>query len=348
MSSEEKFKKELPNSVFIDFQHIGELKDLVYKNKWIDPSHNILSIEKPGEGNMNFVARVKTEASSIIIKQSRPWVEKYPQLEAPADRIFAETTFYNAIASDTICKSFCPDIIGFDMTNLVLALEDLGEGSDCTFMYKRGAPIENNFIKDLTTFISRLHNSSFPITKRYPQNTELKKLNHTHIFHYPFLPENGFNLDTIQDGLQNVAMKYKENKELKSRLVDLGHVYLRTGKTLIHGDFYPGSWLNTTEGIKVIDPEFSHMGQPEFDLGVMIAHLKICRVDTVALNKVITDYQLPIGFDAQLFKGFCGAEIMRRTIGLAQLPLDLNLSEKVSLLAFAEHCIMDMDAELTL
>ncbi|MBA4053592.1 MAG: aminoglycoside phosphotransferase [Marivirga sp.] len=347
MHREEKFKSILPNSVFVDLQHTAELSDLIHGNNWIEPSAKILSVEKPGEGNMNFVARIKTESSSIIVKQSRPWVEKYPQLEAPVDRIFAETEFYKAITSDPFCKSFCPEIIGFDPGNFLLALQDLGEGTDCSFMYKRNSSIANDSIKDVIKFISRLHNASFSTTAKFPDNTALKRLNHTHIFHYPFLMDNGFNLDNIQEGLQAVSLKYKDNAALKSRLEHLGDVYLRTGQTLIHGDFYPGSWLITANGIKIIDPEFSYMGQPEFDLGVMMAHLKMCRITEGKLNGVLGDYKFPIGFDPVLFKGFCGAEIMRRIIGLAQLPVDLSITEKSDLLVFAEQCIMNTDARLT-
>jgi 5-methylthioribose kinase len=37
----------------------------------------------------------------------------------------------------------------------------------------------------------------------------MRKLNYEHIFEYPFREENGFDLDTVQEGLQAVAM-YKK------------------------------------------------------------------------------------------------------------------------------------------
>ena len=339
MSLQENFKRFLPDSIYVDLQHQQELFDLLYKNLWIPASDKIVSTEKPGDGNMNFVLRVKTSSTSIIVKQSRPWVEKYPQIEAPADRIGVEAKFYNAVSQDNFFLSFCPKVIGFDERNFLLAMEDLGEATDCTFLYKKKSTLEDGDLKNLVAFISRLHNSSISNPKTFPENSELKKLNHTHIFYYPFEEKNGFDLDTIQPGLQDLSIPYKSDLRLKENLKQLGEVYLQTHNTLIHGDYYPGSWLKSKSGIKVIDPEFSHFGKAEFDLGVMMAHLKMAQVEESLLKKVLQLYQRPQGFDNQLLLGFCGVEIMRRVIGLAQLPLDLTLSEKSDLLNFALQLI---------
>jgi len=257
MTPEDKFKNLYPQAVFLDFA-TRDWVNILYKNSWIQPSDNILSVEKPGEGNMNFVVRVKTTSKSIILKQSRPWVEKYPQVAAPVERVAVEARFYETLSDDDFYKRYCPRIIGFDPVHFLLAMEDLGNGADCTVMYNRNNPMHDGEFKVLIEFISHLHNTPLQNKERYPDNTALKKLNHTHIFHFPFLEENGFNLDTVQEGLQRLSMKYKTNVVLKDNLTNLGNVYLQTGNTLLHGDFYPGSWLRTTSGIKVIDPEFSH------------------------------------------------------------------------------------------
>jgi 5-methylthioribose kinase len=134
-------------------------------------------------------------------------------------------------------------------------------------------------------------------------------------------------------------MKYKTNTLLKEHMKMLGDIYLQKGNTLIHGDYYPGSWLKTETGIKIIDPEFSHCGHAEFDLGVMVAHLKMAHVKSDTLNSAIRQYKMPDGFSLPLSMRFCGVEIMRRIIGLAQLPLDLSVAEKADVLDFAERLI---------
>lgn len=340
MSPRDRFKSFSPESIYLDLHHQDEIAELLYKNSWITPDDKVLAMEKPGEGNMNFVARVKTNSTSIIVKQSRPWVEKYPQISAPVRRIFVEAAFYNALTHDSFYNSFCPSIIGFDAKNFLLALEDLGEGADCTFIYKRKSSLDDAALFSLIDFISHLHNTRLGNRQGFPGNTELKKLNHTHIFYYPYLEDNGFDLDTIQPGLQLIAMQYKNNGMLKERLKNLGDVYLQKGNTLIHGDYYPGSWLKTKSGIKIIDPEFSHLGSPEFDIGVMMAHLKMAQLEN-KLKQVWGHYKVPAGFSVPLMLSFCGVEIMRRVIGLAQLPLHLTLQEKSEILELAAQLIQN-------
>ena len=141
MTPEDKFKNLYPQAVFLDFA-TRDWVNILYKNSWIQPSDNILSVEKPGEGNMNFVVRVKTTSKSIILKQSRPWVEKYPQVAAPVERVAVEAHFYEALSDDDFYKRYCPRIIGFDPVHFLLAMEDLGHGADCTVMYNRNKPMQ--------------------------------------------------------------------------------------------------------------------------------------------------------------------------------------------------------------
>jgi 5-methylthioribose kinase len=339
MQSKDRFNNLHPEALFLELQH-GDWVQLLYKNGWINSSDKIVGLEKPGEGNMNFLVRVRTESGSIIIKQSRPWVEKYPQIDAPAERIFVEATFYETLKQDRFFDRFVPALIGFDAKNLLLAMEDLGEGTDFTFLYNKGSSLSASERRSLIEFISHLHNSALT-TNSFPDNADLKKLNHTHIFEYPYLRNNGFDLNTIQNGLQELSLKYKDNEQLTRTVKKLGKLYLGTGRTLVHGDYYPGSWLKTKTGVKIIDPEFSHFGYAEFDIGVMTAHLMMARVDDGEITEILNAYSMHDGFDVSLLTQYCGVEIMRRIIGLAQLPLDLTLHEKSVILARAERMILN-------
>jgi 5-methylthioribose kinase len=165
----------------------------------------------------------------------------------------------------------------------------------------------------------------------------MKKLNHQHIFILPYLQENGFNMDEVQDGLQQLSSLVKENHVLTKKIEDLGERYLDQGKVLLHGDFYPGSWLATEKGLKIIDTEFAFLGDPEFDLGIMLAHLKMAQVSESLIQHVIKSYPL----DNSLLAQYTGVEILRRFFGLAQLPLSLSLSQKKELALFAINLIID-------
>jgi 5-methylthioribose kinase len=164
----------------------------------------------------------------------------------------------------------------------------------------------------------------------FPDTAGMRTLNHEHIFEFPFLEENGFDLDQIQPGLQEASLPYKRDAVLKAKIHSLGQRYLKTGKTLIHGDFYPGSWLEVASGIKIIDPEFGGLCDAEFDLGVLLAHLDLTQQDSRLAHLVQTTYTLAVDWD--LVKQYRGVELLRRLIGIAQLPVTLSLDEKKSLL----------------
>ena len=126
---------------------------------------------------------------------------------------------------------------------------------------------------------------------------------------------------------------------MESVVETLGVKYLSEGSTLIHGDYYPGSWITEDDNIYIIDPEFSFLGFAEFDLGVMAAHLIMATSDSSYLDFVLKKYQGCI--DKKWVHQIVGIEIMRRLIGLAQLPLERTLQEKEYLLQMARKMILE-------
>jgi 5-methylthioribose kinase len=289
------------------------------------PDEQILEYSKAGEGNMNVVVRLKTENRSIILKQSRPFVNKYPTIPAPLGRIFIEDDYYRIINSDGFLSGFSPKIIMRDIKQHLVAMDDLGIGADFMGIYSKKINLSEEEIFTLPDYLLALHQME---VRNFPDNMEMKKLNHEHIFFYPFMEFNGFDLDSIQPGLQAMSMKFKTDLKLKNAVKSLGKRYLEKGKHLLHGDFYPGSWIRVDSGLKVIDPEFAFMGDAEFDLGVLIAHLKMAKTNPETIKNIITRYTSQSPIDDKLLHQYTGTEMLRRLIGLAQLPLYLTLEEK--------------------
>ena len=304
---------------------------------WLYPNMEVYDYKKAGGGNMNFVVRVCTNRGNFIVKQSRPYVEKYPQIPAPIDRIAVEYAFSQKINQHPMLTGFSPKIKGFDPMFHIMAMEDLGYGSDFLGLYSGTVTISEAEIRLLVQYLIALHHlEAMP----FPDNSAMKKLNHEHIFHFPYLEENGFNLDTIQPGLQSLAIPFKQDTELKKQIEKLGARYLAEGTTLLHGDFYTGSWLKVDQDIKVIDPEFAFVGDAEFDLGVMLAHFKLAGLDPNLVEltlSVYSDVRVP---DQRLLDQYIGVEILRRSIGIAQLPLNLTLDQKLVLLTEARALIL--------
>ncbi|WP_341226479.1 phosphotransferase [uncultured Arcticibacterium sp.] len=292
---------------------------------WLKAENELLEYVKAGEGNMNFVARVKTNGFSFIVKQSRAYVEKYKQVPAPIERIEVEHAFYMATAESEFINGFSPEILDFDEENHVLVMEDLGEGTDFLGLYAGKIPVTKEEIVVLIKYLMALHSLK---PSDFPENADMKSLNHEHIFNYPYLEENGFDLNSVQEGLQELAMPIKQNEVLKAKIKEIGNKYLVNGKTLLHGDFYPGSWLKVEKGLKVIDPEFAFMGDPEFDLGVMLAHFKMAGLSEELIDFTQGQYKKGRSIDEKLLSEYMAVEVLRRLIGLAQLPLNLSIKQK--------------------
>ncbi len=321
------------------------LQTYLTRKGWLCDDEAFIDLGKPGEGNMNYTLRVRTNSRSLIVKQARGYVEKYPSIAAPAERAIMEGRFYQEIAQNPELSASMPQLLGIDEEEHLLVLQDLGEASDFTICYQPGQLLDQQDVTALVSYLSVLHNQ-FLTDSPDPAfaNKEMRALNHEHIFAYPFLADNGFNLDGVQPGLQELAMGYK--KEAVAEVArQLGQRYLvdQVGGpvTLLHGDYYPGSWLRTSAGVKVIDPEFCFYGPAEFDLGVMLAHLHMAQQPETVHQQVEAGYVRHNGFDEQLLRQFTGIEIMRRLIGLAQLPLSLSLDEKARLMHLAEGLVMD-------
>ncbi|MDA0194462.1 MAG: phosphotransferase [Bacteroidetes bacterium] len=331
---EVRFKNIYPGKYFLSFSK-EDLNTYLKFRSWLPGEEVIDGIEKAGESNMNCVLRVRTNERSFIIKQARPWVEKYPQIDAPVERNAVETRYLGLMGEDVELKIQTPELIGSDTDNFILVINDLG-GEPFSFLYEHNSKLTGEDCKSMMAYISRLHQLK-PVN--FPENMAMRVLNHEHIFHFPFIEDNGFKLDDIQSGLEGISWIYKRDKVLKQKIESLGKLYLGEGKALIHGDYYPGSWLKTELGFRVIDPEFSHIGHPEFDLGIMIAHL-LMTGHSEEIIPAMSRYSSEQAVDNELIAGFAGTEILRRLLGVAQLPLKLNLENKKALLDQASDWIL--------
>jgi len=320
---------------------INTLGDYLCGQGWLKKEERVLAVETPGAGNMNFTLRVRTNQGSFIIKQSRAYVEKYPQVPAPVDRSLREAEFYTLIDQYDILKAQMPKLRGVDKENYVLNLEDLGDGIDYSFLYQKERYLKESELEEIMAFAVNLHsNIHLGTTDIKIPNREMRRLNHEHIFVFPYLQENGLNLDDIIPGLREVGNIFKQDKVLINIVQQLGERYLIDGKTLLHGDYFPGSWLNTSGGIKIIDPEFCFFGEPEFEIGVTLAHLKLAAQPQTIIDKALKFYMDRAPLQKELCFQFMATEVLRRILGLAQLPLSLKVEERHTLLQEAKEILV--------
>ncbi len=332
---------EHPHLFILDPADAAGVGVYLHRHGLLGRGETVTRLERAGEGNMNCTLRAYTASRTLIVKQSRPWVEKYPQFAAPWDRAIVEAEFYRIIAHHPHVAAFLPTLLFSDPDSRVLVIEDLGDGGDYTRIY-RGEVLDSHTVLPLADFLSGLH-GAFPPGGRHPPlpNSEMRTLNHAHVFAIPLQPDNGLDLDTLAPGLRAAAAPLLAPSKFHDEVVRLGReVYLADGPTLVHGDFFPGSLVRTGTGPRVIDPEFCHFGRAELDVGVLLAHL-ILGAQPRALWLAFRDrYVAPPSFEDGVARQLAGIEIMRRLIGYAQLPNAWDLAARVALLNLARDLVL--------
>ena len=332
------FARALPDAYFLDAADLEELERYARQQEFIGPTQSLHSAQKAGEGNMNLTLRLTTAESSLILKQARPWVEKYPHIEAPADRSLVEIAFYEIAAKRPALRDAMPRLLGSDPASRVIALEDLGEAKDFTQLYS-GKTLTRAELDSLVAYLETLHVAwDFPLPTVFA-NREMRALNHEHIFRLPLVSDNGLELDSFTTGLQEASEALKTDRDYVDRVTKLGEIYLADGERLVivHGDYFPGSWLRTARGIRIIDPEFCFTGPAAFDVGIMLGHFYLA--DQACAKDVLELY--PSNDEAAaLARQFAGVEIMRRLIGVAQLPLSCGIERKRELLELSRELVL--------
>lgn len=327
-----------------------ELTTLLRELAWLPHNGCVARITTAGEGNMNVVRRIHyraddKETNTLILKQSVPFVAKYPDIPAPADRIAVEAAFYQTIrASDALTRR-SPNVVGFAAEHRLLALTDAGVGGDFTRWYTQpdSSSTTTRVLGAVTDWLGHLHgltSHSHAVPAASFINADMRALNHAHIFDIPFATNNGLDLP---EELVNFAAACRAEPQVMQRIERLGEMYLgkRPGPNpavLLHGDFYPGSWVqHPSLDAVVLDPEFAFVGPAEFDLGVLNAHLRLC-----GLDPVVDRYSSKQPIDRPLLSAFAGVEIMRRLLGVAQLPLQADTKQRVRWLVEARDDIMSL------
>ena len=285
---------------------------------------------------MNVVLRAQlADGGSLILKQALPFVAKFPDIPAPIERSDVECEFYRSVQGSKAAEKL-PRLIGYIPEHHLLCFSDLGAAADFTHLYQRETG-QSAPHKTLLGWLTQLHKTAIPDPSAF-DNLEMRKLNHEHIFALPFIRENG--LEFSPAVLQ--ARESLLEPAVVAVATALGERYLDTTRqvdsVLLHGDFYPGSWLGQPDDIAVIDPEFCFVGPREFDLGVYLAHGLMCGESVAQLEAALAAYEL--SFDHRLAWQFAGVEVVRRILGVAQLPLRATDHTKIEWLQTARDWML--------
>ncbi|MGI9591526.1 MAG: hypothetical protein ACR2P8_09165 [Myxococcota bacterium] len=303
----------------------GNLPDYL-KNKGFLTLDEPVSVEKVGDGNINWVRRVRAGAESWVVKQARPALERFPEYRASTERIVFEARFYQTVAPFDDAQ-VCPRVVRFDPEQRVLVLEDLGDVERLDAALARGAEVLAAATR-LARLLGTVHRGSADgaLAEQFA-NDEMRRLHGDHIFHLPYR-DNDFPLST------RVAARAAELRADTALVatIDAAYArYLEPRGCLLHGDVQPANVLLPAAGPKLLDAEIAHVGDPAFDVGQLLGHLLLpaaARGEPAAAGPALAaTWQayavawdgappFPLGEAAR----YGGIELLRRTIGAARVP----------------------------
>lgn len=308
---------------------------------WIEPGERVAAVGKAGEGNMNLTLRARTDAGRcVIVKQARPWVEKYDSIAAPWERVVSEARFYDRVAAVPAVASRMPRLLAADAEAKALLLEDLGEARDFFSLYADGA-IDLAELRELAAYLAALHDATRGMRDEAFANRAMRELNHAHIYAIPLDAANAPSVERFEPGLDAAADRLRRDAAYVRKVRETGELYLSEGDggALLHGDFFPGSWLRSSQGLRVIDPEFCFVGDAAFDVGVALAHLALANQPARCARMFVQAYAAPL--DAALLARIAACEMMRRLIGVAQLPIPNTTGRRAEMLGRSRAAMME-------
>jgi 5-methylthioribose kinase len=288
-----------------------------------------VEIEPAGDGNINWVRRATlngAERRSYVIKQARLALERFPQYQAPTERIVCEARYLEtARAFDTDCV--LPRVLAFDEPNRVLVLEDLGSAERLDAALARGAAAREALAR-LAAFLGRVHRGTRGDASLVPRfaNVAMQRLHGDHIFALPFAP-NDF---ALPPRTAERAAALRADGALREAAANAWARFLEPRGALVHGDVQAGNILLPAGAVKLLDAEIAHVGDPAFDLGMLLAHRLLPSAATGRSREAAPDLAacwdaygaahgepgLPTLADALRYAGL---ELLRRTIGAARV-----------------------------
>ena len=291
-------------------------------------ARDCVEVEPAGDGNINWVRRATLAGPgrrSYVVKQARPALERFPQYQAPTERIVCEAR-YLELARPFDLDGVLPRVLAFAEPDRVLVLEDLGSAERLDAALARGADTTLP-LTGLAAFLGRVHRGTRDDASLVPRfaNEAMQRLHGDHIFALPFGP-NDF---ALPPRTAERARALREDAALHATAARAYTRYLEPRGALVHGDVQAGNVLLPVSGPKLLDAEIAHVGDPAFDLGMLLAHALLPAAAAGrgaaargTLGRCHEAYAAAHGAGAPALAEalvYSGLELLRRTVGAARV-----------------------------
>lgn len=238
-----------------------------------------LTCKEIGDGNLNYVFRVRSEATgkSVILKHSgvETRARSGRKVDVDRNRIEAEILMRQA----KLAPGLVPEVFGYDSVMSCCAMEDL---KDYAIMRTALLNYETfpKFADQITTYMVDIllpttdavldHKEKKAMVKSYI-NPDLCQITEQLVYSDALgnFPGKNSCLESMTDFIHH---EIYADSALRLEGAKLKFDFMEHAQSLIHGDLHSGSIFVTQEETKVFDPEFAFYGPMGYDVGNVIAH----------------------------------------------------------------------------
>ena len=237
-----------------------------------------LDCEEIGDGNINYVYRVKSDDKSVILKQG---TETLRSSGRALDK--ARTNIeYEALKNIYNLSKMSPEIYFFDEIMNVIAMEDISDYKNLRYCLINNE-IYENLAEEIIKYFEKNYFSTTSIYMDAKQRKEeIKKFTNVDmcditedlVMTEPYYNYKNRNIvyKGNEDFVENTLCK---NEKVLYNAAIMREKFMNFPQSLIHGDLHTGSIFVNESGIKVIDSEFAFYGPIGYDLGCVIGNLYI-------------------------------------------------------------------------
>lgn len=282
----------------------SKLINIVKNNTDIFSKEEELFLEEIGDGNINYVYRIKNKTNkSLIIKRGDEL------LRSSGRKLDKNRTYIEALSLINYNKNtpgLSPEVYYYDRDEAIIIMEDLSYHKSLreNLMNQKKC---KQLVYKITDFIifNSLNMSDFILDSHEKKNKikefinpDLCKITEDLVFTEPYNDYKNRNI-ILKENIEFVKENIYEDENLKLEVSHLKHKFLTSTEALIHGDLHSGSIFIDEEDVKVIDPEFAFFGPLSYDIGNFLGNLLIASNYN---NIIIKNFDMGVWIECQIVK----------------------------------------------
>lgn len=254
----------------------------------------LLELKEIGDGNLNYVFRVKDTKSgkSIVVKQAGEVLRISKDMKISTDRGRIEAKILQI--QNRYAPGLVPKVYLYDEVMCAIIMEDMiGHTTMRTGLINH--EIYPNFAEDITTFMVNTllpttdvvmnHKEKKQLIKEFI-NPDLCEITEDLVYSEPYINYNYRN-NVFQPVADFVQRELYDDETFHLEVAKLKFDFMNNTQALIHGDLHTGSIFINKEHTFIFDPEFAFYGPIGYDVGNIIANMFFtwCNGDAAIDNK---------------------------------------------------------------